>query len=73
MTFKYKEKDGIISVIDDSDIVVARYTIDYHWTEKNVSFRDSRLYVRLYSRTSGYQDCTVELCNDTVQKIPQKK
>ena len=72
--YKFKEVDNIISVVDSDDIVVARYTIDYHWTEKNVSVRDGRLYIRLYNRTSGYQDCTVELNNnDSIQKIPKKK
>lgn len=71
--FKYKEKDGIVSVIDESDAVIARYTVDYHWVEKNISVRDGHLYIRLYSRTSGYIDCQVELDNENVQKIPKKK
>ena len=71
--YKFKEKDDIISVINEDDIVVARYTVDYHWQEKNVSVRDGRLYIRLYNRTSGYQDCTVEFNNnDSIQKIPPK-
>jgi len=72
--YKFKEKDDIISVINEDDTVVARYTVDYHWQEKNVSVRDGRLYIRLHNRTSGYQDCTVELNNnDEIQKIPKKK
>ena len=71
--YKYKEKDGVIYVTDETKTVVARYTIDYHWTEKNISPRDGYLNVRLYNRTSGYIDCRVELDNETVQKIPQKK
>ena len=70
--YKFKEKDNIISVINEDDTVVARYTVDYHWQEKNVSVRDGRLYIRLYNRTSGYQDCTIELNNDEIQKIPPK-
>lgn len=71
--YKFKEKDDIISVINEDNTVVARYTVDYHWQEKNVSVRDGRLYIRLYNRTSGYQDCTVELNNnDEIQKIPSK-
>ena len=35
--YKFKEKDNIISVINEDDTVVARYTVDYHWQEKNVS------------------------------------
>ena len=71
--YKFKEKDDIISVINEDDTVVARYTVDYHWQEKNVSIRDGRLYIRLYNRTSGYQDCTVELNNnDSIQKILPK-
>ena len=71
--YKFKENDNIISVINEDDTVVARYTVDYHWQEKNVSVRDGRLYIRLYNRTSGDQDCTVGLNNDSVQKIPSKK
>lgn len=70
--FKFKEQDNIISVIDENDTIVARYTIDYHWTEKNISVKDRHLNIRLYSRTSGYIDCIVELNNDSIQKIPQK-
>ena len=42
--YKFKEKDDIISVINEDDTVVARYTVDYHWQEKNVSVRDGRPY-----------------------------
>lgn len=71
--FKFKEQDNIISVIDENDTIVARYTIDYHWTEKNISVKDGRLYIRLYNKTSGYQDCMVDLNNnDSIQKIPSK-
>ena len=71
--FKFKEQDNIISVIDENDTIVARYTIDYHWTEKNISVKDGRLYIRLYNRTSGYQDCVGDLNNNgSIQKIPSK-
>ena len=73
--YRFKDNSGIISVVDsETDDTVARYEVDYHWQEKNVSVRDGRLYIRLYNRTSGYQDCTVQLNNnDEIQKIPKKK
>ena len=49
----------------------ARYEIDRHWTEKNVSVKDGQLYIRLYNRMKGYLDCKIPLTNDTIQKIPQ--
>ncbi len=67
---KYKEKDGIVNVMD-GDTVVARYEVDRHWTEKNVSVKDGQLYIRLYNRMKGYLDCNIPLTNDTIQKIPQ--
>ena len=67
---KYKEKDGIVNVMDD-DTVVARYEVDRHWTEKNISVKDGQLYIRLYNRMKGYLDRKIPLTNDTVQKIPQ--
>ena len=66
---KYKEIDGIVNVID-GDTTVARYSVDRHWTEKNISVRDGRLNVRLYNRLKGYLDCIVVLSNETIQKIP---
>ena len=39
---KYKEKDGIVNVMD-GDTVVARYEVDRHRTEKNVSIKDGQL------------------------------
>ena len=66
---KYKEKDGIVNVMD-GDTVVARYEVDRHWTEKNVSVKDGKLNIRLYNRMKGYLDCKVELNNDSIQKIP---
>ena len=70
--YKIKEKDGISYVMDDSDNVIARYTVDYHWVEKNISMKDAQhLNVRLWNGMS-YQDCAVKLNNDSVQKIPLK-
>lgn len=66
---KYKEIDGIVNVMD-GDTIVARYTVDRHWTEKNISIRNGKLSVRLYNRLKGYLDCIVEFSNETIQKIP---
>jgi hypothetical protein len=70
--YKYKEKDGIVNVMD-GDAVVARYEIDRHWTEKNISEKDGSLSIRLYNRMKGFQDCKVEINNDTIQKIPNER
>ena len=67
---KYKEKDGIVNVMD-GDTVVARYEVDRHWTEKNVSAKDGQLYIRLYNRMKGYLDRKIPLTNDSIQKVPQ--
>ena len=63
--------DGENVVARRKDTVVARYEIDRHWTEKNVSVKDGQLYIRLYNRMKGYLDCKIPLTNDTIQKIPQ--
>ena len=55
----------------DGDTVVARYEVDRHWTEKNVSIKDGQLYIRLYNRIKGFLDCKIPLTNNTIQKIPQ--
>ena len=44
--YKYKEKDNIVKVLD-GDNIVARYTIDHHWTEKNISEKNDIINVRL--------------------------
>ena len=67
---KYKEKDGIVNVMD-GDTVVARYEVDRHWTEKNVSVKYGQLYIRLYNRMKGYLDRKIPLTNDSIQKVPQ--
>ena len=67
--YKYKEKDGIVNVMD-GDAVVARYKVDRHWEEKNISKKEDGIYVRLYNRTRRYIDCKVELNNDKIQEIP---
>ena len=67
---KYKEINGIVHVMD-GDTVLARYEVDYHWTEKNVSVKDGQLYIRLYNRMKGSLDGKIPLTNDTSQKIPQ--
>ncbi len=72
MNYKFKEINGIINVLDN-DTVVARYQIDKHWDEKNVSIKDNYIYIRLYNRMKKYIDCKVELNNDNVQKIPNEK
>ena len=66
---KYKEVNGIVNVMD-GDTVIARYEVDRHWAEKNVSVKDGKLNIRLYNRMKGYLDCKVELNNDSIQKIP---
>ena len=68
--FKYKEKEGITSIMD-GDTVIARYEVDKHWRDINTSAKNDAVYVRLYNRMKGYLDCKVELNNDTIQKIPQ--
>ena len=69
MNYKFKEINGIINVLDN-DTVVARYQIDKHWDEKNISIKDNYIYIRLYNRMKKYIDCKVELNNDNIQKIP---
>lgn len=66
---KYREKENIITVIDE-DTVIAKYEVDKHWQEKNISVKDDGIHVRLYNRMKGFQDCKVELNSDKVQKIP---
>ena len=68
--YKYKEKDGVTNIMD-GDTVVARYEVDRHWQDVNVSVKDDAIYVRLFNRAKKYIDCKVELNNDTIQKIPQ--
>jgi hypothetical protein len=68
--YKYKEKEGITSVMD-GDIVIARYEVDRHWQEKNASVKEDGIYIRLYNRIKGFQDCKIELNNNDVQKIPK--
>ena len=67
--YKYKEKNGIVNVMD-GDAVVARYEVDRHWQEKNISVKDDGIYIRLYNRMRKYIDCVVELNNDKIQEIP---
>lgn len=68
--YKFKEKDGVISVLD-GDNVVAKYEVDKHWTEKNISQKDSEtLSVRLYNRIKGFLDCEIKFGIEKVQKIP---
>jgi hypothetical protein len=66
---KYREKENIITVMD-GDTVIAKYEVDRHWQEKNVSVKEDGIYIRLYNRMRGFQDCKVELNSDKVQKIP---
>lgn len=70
--YKFKEKNGITEVIDD-DSVIAKYEVDIHWTEKNISQKDDEtLNLRLYNRMKGYIDCEVKLNSSDIQKIPNK-
>ena len=70
--YKYKEKDGIVNVMD-GDNIIAKYEVDRHWLEKNVSQRNEEtLNVRLYNRLKGFLDCEVKLNVEEVQKIPIK-
>jgi len=66
---KYREKENIITVMD-GDTVIAKYEVDKHWQEKNASVKEDGIYIRLYNRMRGFQDCKVELNSDKVQKIP---
>ena len=68
--YKYKEKDGITSVMD-GDTVIARYEVDRHWQEKNASAKEDGIHIRLYNRMKGFQDCIIELNNSNIQKIPK--
>ncbi len=68
--FKYKEKNGIVNVMD-GDTVVAAYEVDKHWQEKNMSVKDDGIHIRLYNRMKGFRDCVIKLNNNEVQKIPQ--
>ena len=71
--YKFKEKNGITEVMD-GDNVIAKYEVDIHWTEKNISQKDDdTLNVRLYNRMKGYIDCDVKLNNSDIQKIPNKQ
>jgi len=67
---KYREKENIITVMD-GDTVIAKYEVDRHWQEKNISVKEDGIYIRLYNRMRGFQDCKVELNNNDVQKIPK--
>jgi len=70
--YKYKEKDNITNVMD-GDNVIARYEVDRHWVEKNISVKDSdTLKVRVYNRIKGFLDCEIKLNVEEVQKIPIK-
>jgi len=70
--YKYKESGDTIEV-KEGDKIVAKYEIDYHWQEKNVSIKDSNtLSIRLYNRMKGYIDCDIKLNVDDIQKIPDK-
>jgi hypothetical protein len=54
----------------DGDTVIAKYEVDRHWQEKNTSVKEDGIYIRLYNRMRGFQDCKVELNSDKIQKIP---
>ena len=65
-----EEINDIINVTENGE-TIARYQIDKHWKEKNISIKDNHINVRLYNRLKGYLDCIVELSNDNIQKIPK--
>jgi hypothetical protein len=44
--------------------------VDRHWQEKNTSVKEDGIYIRLYNKMRGFQDCKVELNSDKIQKIP---
>ena len=69
MNYKFKEINDIINVTENGEIV-ARYQVDKHWEEKNISIKDNQINIRLYNRLKGYLDCVIELNNDNIQKIP---
>ena len=71
MALKYKESNGVVNVMD-GDSVVARYEVDRHWQEKNISVKNDIINVRLYNRLKGYLDCKVKLNTEEIQKIPDK-
>lgn len=69
--YKFKQIGNITEVIEN-DNVIAKYEIDRHWTEKNISIKnDGTLSVRLYNRLKGFLDCIVKLNVDDTQKIPE--
>lgn len=70
MSYKFKEINDIINVTENGK-TIARYQVDRHWEEKNISIKDNYINVRLYNRLKGYLDCIIELNNDNIQKIPQ--
>ena len=69
MNYKFKEDGDVINVIDGGNII-ARYQINRHYVEKNISLRDNYLYIRLMNMNKKYVDCKVELNSDNIQKIP---
>ena len=71
MSYKFKEINDIINVTENGE-TIARYQVDRHWEEKNISIKDNYINVRLYNRIKGYLDCVVELNNDNIQKIPNE-
>lgn len=71
MNYRFREKEGIINVLENGK-VIAKYQIDRHWEEKNLSIKGKILYIRLYNRTKKYLDCKVELYKEEIQYIPNK-
>lgn len=71
-SYKYKQFGDITHVVD-GDSIIAKYEVDRHWIEKNISVKDSdTLSIRLYNRMKGFLDCIVKLNVDDLQKIPEK-
>lgn len=69
--YKYKEINGIVNVMD-GDNAIAKYEVDRHWVEKNISMKnEDTLNVRLYNRMKGFLDCEIKLNVEETQKIPK--
>ena len=64
MKYKFKEQDNIINVIE-GDNIIARYTIDKHWEQKNMSIKDDDLEL-LRSMFDKEQDKSL---SDTIKRL----
>lgn len=69
MKYKFKEQDNIINILEGDD-VIAKYRIDKHWEQKNMSIKDDGIHIRLYNRMKKYVDVIVLTNNNEIQNIP---